>query len=222
MRPEAEPSTPKDWGYYTGANAHLVELLPADARRVLDVGCAAGALGRAIKAARPGILVDGIDREPEALEQAASHLDCVRCVDLDGPLPESSTTYDAIICGDVLEHLIDPWRVLRWLADQLEPGGHVIASIPNLRYYKVLRDLVFRGRFTYRDSGILDATHLRFFTLHEMESLFAKGGLEVIERKPRIGGGNAIMRALDWICFGRLEQFRTKQYTLVGRKASSA
>jgi 2-polyprenyl-3-methyl-5-hydroxy-6-metoxy-1,4-benzoquinol methylase len=222
MRPEAEPSTPKDRGYFAGANEHLVALLPPEARRVLDVGCAAGALGEAIKESRPGILVDGLDRESAVLEEAAARLDRVRLVDLDGPLPESSETYDTIICGDVLEHLIDPWRVLRWLTAQLEDGGHVVASIPNLRYYKVLRDLVLRGRFTYRDSGILDATHLRFFTLHEMESLFTKAGLEVIERKPRIGGGNAIMRGLDWICFGRLEPFRTKQYTLLGRKTSSA
>jgi len=221
MRPEAEPTTPKDWGYYAGANAHVLELLPPDAKRVLDVGCAAGALGRAIKDARPGTVVDGIDREPAALERAAGLLDEVRCIDLDGPLPEPVASYDAILCGDVLEHLVDPWRVLRWLTAQLVDGGCVVASIPNLRYYKVLRDLVLRGRFTYRDSGILDATHLRFFTLHEMESLFAKAGLEVVARKPRIGGGNAIMRGLDRILLGRLEPFRAKQYTLLGRKTST-
>jgi 2-polyprenyl-3-methyl-5-hydroxy-6-metoxy-1,4-benzoquinol methylase len=218
MRPEAEPTTPKDPGYYQGANAHVLELLPDSAQYILDVGCAAGGLGQLIKKRRPGARVDGIDREAEALSEAAQHLDHVQRVDLDGSLPELPRAYDAILCGDVLEHLIDPWRVLRWLTDQLEEGGHVVASIPNLRYYKVLRDLVFRGRFTYRDSGILDATHLRFFTLHEMKALFDRAGLDVQAVKPRLGGGNFLMQGLDVLALGRLQGLRAKQYTLLGSK----
>ncbi len=219
MRPEAEASTPKDAGYYAGANANLLALLPEGAHTFLDVGCAAGELGRAIKAARPGAVVHGIDRAPEALEAAAKHLDTVRAVDLDGELPELDARYEVIVCGDVLEHLVDPWSVLRWLASHLEDGGHVVASIPNIRYYKVLRDLVFRGRFTYRDSGILDATHLRFFTLREMRTLFTRAGLDVLEARAVLGGSNVLMKGLDAVCFGRLEGLRAKQYTLLGRKA---
>ena len=218
MRPEAEASTPKDAGYYAGANQNLLAMLPEDATTILDVGCAAGGLGQAIKAARPGAVVHGIDRAPEALAEAAKHLDHVQSVDLDGELPTLEGRYDAIVCGDVLEHLIDPWSVLRWLGQHLAEGGAVVASIPNVRYYKVVRDLVFKGRFTYRDSGILDATHLRFFTLREMRTLFGRAGLEVEQHRAVLGGSNALIRVLDALSFGRLEGLRAKQYVLRGRR----
>ena len=78
--------------------------------------------------------------------------------------------------------------------------------------------LVFRGRFTYRDSGILDATHLRFFTLREMKTLFERAGLDVQAVKPRLGGGNFLMQGLDVLVFGRLQGLRAKQYTLLGMR----
>jgi len=215
----AEPTTADPSRYLEQFNEDLLALLPEGARTFLDVGCAGGRLGAAIKQRRPGARVDGLEYDAAAAELAREHLDVVHQVDLDQGLPALEQVYDCVVCGDVLEHLVDPWVALRRLVGVLRPGGHVVASIPNVRYYKVLRDLVLRGRFTYREVGVLDSTHLRFFTLHEMRRLFAAAGLTVLEARPRLGGGNALLRTLDACLLGGLEELRAVQYTLVGRLA---
>ena len=217
MRQEAEVSTAKSVGYYGALNTDLLETLPGEAIRFLDVGCAEGRLGKEVKKRRPHAIVHGVERDAAAVATASRRLDRVFCLDLEEPLPKLEEPYDCLIFGDILEHLIDPWTVLRQFVALLSPHGHVVASIPNLRHYKILRDLVLRGRFTYRDAGILDATHLRFFTLHEMERLFSSAGLRVVARRPCIRGGNAAMRLFDRLLFGRLEPFRAYQYVLVGQ-----
>lgn len=216
MRNEAKHTTAKDQLYFAGANDHVLGFLPSDARRFLEIGCAAGNLGASIKAARPGVVVHGVEMEPSSVRRAREQLDSVFEADLNEGLPELDGPYDCIVCGDVLEHLVDPWTTLRDVVVQLAPGGCVIASIPNVRHYKVLRELVFDGRFRYRESGITDATHLRFFTLTEMKGLFDSAGLRVVDQCPRLQGSNLLVRVLDRLLFGRLEEFRAVQYTLVG------
>ncbi len=84
--------------------------------------------------------------------------------------------------ADVLEHLQDPWAVVRRLQDLLRPGGVLVASIPNIRNYRVLRSLIFRGRFDYVASGILDRTQLRFFTRSSCLELLECGGLMQVDK----------------------------------------
>lgn len=218
MRREAEASSPKSDAYFGAINVDILELLPEGAPRVLDVGCASGALGLEIKQRRPGAVVHGIERADGALAAAEANLERVFPADLERGVPELDGPYDCIVFGDVLEHLIDPWTLLRALTAHLAPEGRVIASIPNLRYYKVVRDLVMRGRFTYRESGVLDATHLRFFTRHEMLKLFERAGLEVVDVRARLHGGNALLWLADTMLFGALRDFRVVQFVLVGRK----
>jgi len=222
MRAEAEPTTPKSETYFTGVNPDLLRAIPAEARQILDVGCAAGLLGGAIKARRPDACVHGIDRASAAIESARVALDRVFEADLDAGLPELAGPHDCIVFGDVLEHLVDPWSLLRSSVGQLAPGGRVVASIPNLRHYKVLRGLVLKGRFTYQEAGILDSTHLRFFTRREMLRLFESAGLEVVECRSRQHAGNLLLRILDALLFGRLEEFRATQFVLVGRREAGA
>jgi SAM-dependent methyltransferase len=132
----------------------VAALVPAGARRVLDVGCGGGELGRLLK--RRGHYVAGIELVPAAAERARTILDQVACFDLEtDPPPFSPGSFDAIILADVLEHLIDPWRVLKQLVRLLSPGGRVIASVPNLQNWKVLRRLLV-GRWRYRERGITD------------------------------------------------------------------
>ena len=103
-----------------------------------------------------------------------------------------------------------------------DPGGHVVASLPNVRFWEVVRDLVWRGRFSYRESGVLDSTHLRFFTLHEMERLFASADLRVVGVRPRLQRRPRWLRRMDRALGGRLRDFRTIQYVVVGQRQSSA
>src|SRR5688500_17299374 len=115
MRADADYATPKDQLYYTGVNDHVLTRVPDDARRVLDVGCAAGNLGVAIKERCPGVVVHGVETDPNAARMARERLDRVFEADLNQAVPVLDGPYDCITCGDVLEHLIDPWSTLSGL-----------------------------------------------------------------------------------------------------------
>jgi GT2 family glycosyltransferase/tetratricopeptide (TPR) repeat protein/2-polyprenyl-3-methyl-5-hydroxy-6-metoxy-1,4-benzoquinol methylase len=161
--------------YFDHARPEVVSLVPASARRVLDIGCGAGRLGAAIKARQQAEVV-GIEIDEPAAECARARLDRVLVGNIElveTNFPERS--FDAIVCADVLEHLREPERVLvrarRWLA----PDGWLIASIPNVRHHTVIRALL-QGNWTYEPAGLLDRTHLRFFTRREIEKLFFRAG----------------------------------------------
>ena len=163
--------------YYVQARPDVAALVPPDCRRVLEVGCGAGELGRALK--EHGYFVAGVELVAEAAEAARRHLDQVVTADVEADgLPFSPGSFDAVIFADVLEHLIDPWRGLREAAELLVPGGCVIASVPNVQNGDVIWRLL-RGRWEYRERGILDRGHLRFFTLHGIRDLFVQAGLTV-------------------------------------------
>jgi 2-polyprenyl-3-methyl-5-hydroxy-6-metoxy-1,4-benzoquinol methylase len=214
-----EHSSRKHAEYYAALNDHVLNaVIRTGGKKFLDVGCASGVLGAAIKERVPGASVDGIELSASAAANAVEVLDNVYQLDLNRQSLELDDRYDGVICGDVLEHLIDPWAVLRRLVGLLKEGGVLVTSIPNIRHYKVLRDLVMKGRFEYRESGILDVTHLRFFTLIEMKKLLEDAGLEISHIEPRVRGKNGLMLLLDRLSGGRMRDFRTVQYTLSGIK----
>ena len=95
-------------------------------------------------------------------------------------LSTEQPTVDCLVLGDVLEHLLDPWAALTRLARLVRKGGQVLACIPNVQHYSVLVNLL-RGRWDYQDEGLLDRTHLRFFTLSGVQDLFVKAGLQIFE-----------------------------------------
>jgi SAM-dependent methyltransferase len=130
------------------------------------------------------------------------------------PFPPAS--FDAVVFADVLEHLVDPWRVLREAAGVLAAGGVVVASIPNLQNGDVLWRLV-RGRWEYRERGVTDLGHLRFFTLQTIRGLFAQAGL-TLEHVGRRYRRSAWRGLLSLLTAGRARAFFTRQYLVVGRK----
>jgi SAM-dependent methyltransferase len=203
--------------YYVQERPDAAALVPPGCRRVLEVGCGAGGLGRLLKAR--GCHVTGVELVPEAAEAARAHLDHVVTADVEADgLPFAPGSFDAVIFADVLEHLIDPWRVLREAADLLAPGGCVVASIPNVQHWDVLWRLA-RGRWDYRERGIQDRGHLRFFTLSGIRRLFAQAGLTVerVEHRYRRSWPRA---ALCWLTAGRARAFLTRQYLVVGRRSA--
>ncbi len=164
--------------YYQCARPEVIGLARPRGCRVLDVGCAAGAMGAAMLAAGATEVV-GIEVHPPAAALARSRLTAVYGYDLDGlpVLPYPEGYFDVITCADVLEHLKDPAAALRHLSGWLAPGGRVVCSIPNVRHESVLLPLLFEGRWDYVDAGILDRTHLRFFTVASAVRLLADAGL---------------------------------------------
>lgn len=166
--------------YFEFDRPELRALVPASARRVLDVGCGAGALGAALREER-AIEVIGVELDPDAAARAAERLDAVIEADLEGlvELPYPPGAFDAIVCGDVLEHLRDPHRLLRALRPWLADGGALVCSIPNVGHWSVVLPLLLNDRWTYADAGLLDRTHVHFFTLAEAQAMLAECGYAV-------------------------------------------
>jgi len=149
-----------------------------DGSRILEVGTAAGHVTRLLK--RKGGIVIGIEMDEDLAALATPLCDRmiigdVETLDLDVDVPE---TFDVILCGDVLEHLKDPGAVLRKLRRRLGPEGYLVVSLPNVAHASVRLSLL-AGEFTYVREGLLDATHLRFFTLASMVELFNRCGFEI-------------------------------------------
>jgi 2-polyprenyl-3-methyl-5-hydroxy-6-metoxy-1,4-benzoquinol methylase len=166
--------------YYTGDRPDLRAFVPAGARRVLDVGCGAGTLGAALKR-ETGAEVVGIEVFAEAADLAEHQLDAVLRLDLQTleSLPYPDGHFDAMTFGDVLEHMHDPHGLLRTLRRYLADDGTVVCSIPNLKHWSVLYKLIVEDRFTYADKGLLDRTHVHFFTLEEIGEMLDSTGFEV-------------------------------------------
>jgi SAM-dependent methyltransferase len=163
--------------YYT-FRPEIAKLVPADARTVIDVGCGDGALGRGLKRARPALQVRGIETDAKAAAAAAVGLDDVLCGDACLPLPDRWPSADCAIFADVLEHMTDPWDCLRIWRQRLRKGATIVVSVPNMLHFSALRELR-RGRWDYRDSGILDKTHLRFFTRDTSREMIVDAGFEI-------------------------------------------
>jgi SAM-dependent methyltransferase len=206
--------------YYGRPRREMRPFVPAGARRLLDVGCGAGAFAAGLKQERPGLAAWGVEMDPEAAALAGEVLDRVLVGDVHAVLPQlAGERFDAIVLNDVLEHVMEPEQLLAALAPLLSDGGCVVASVPNVRHFPNVVDLAVRGRWEYTDEGILDRTHVRFFTRRSLEGLFAAGGL-VLENATGINGtGSLAFRLVNLLTLGRWADMRWLQFACVARAA---
>jgi 2-polyprenyl-3-methyl-5-hydroxy-6-metoxy-1,4-benzoquinol methylase len=147
----------------------------------IDIGCAGGKLGADLL--RQGIVgaCDGIEPFPDAATLAQGNLRQVWQGGLETVANEVPwAQYELLLMADVLEHLVDPWSALRLLHDSTAPGCRLALSVPNVRHYKVVLPLLFRGEFRYRDHGIMDRTHLHFYTSDSITETLAECGWKVV------------------------------------------
>lgn len=166
--------------YYSQARAEMLAYLPERASRVLEVGCGVGNFGALLREKYPLARLHAVEQNENAAAEAANLYDVVWVRDVGESLEDSEgNSFDLIVFNDVLEHLVDPWKCLVLARARLAPTGMVVASIPNMRFWPILSDLVFQGAWTYRDAGVMDRTHLRFFTKHSIRSLFEQCGYRV-------------------------------------------
>jgi SAM-dependent methyltransferase len=190
-------------GYYDEPRPEVSSLVPPGARFVIDVGCGSGALGRALKAKRPEVEVRGVELVAAQAAIARGCLDDVHLGGAEEPLPGHWPAPDCVIFADVLEHLTDPWQVVRQYRALLRPGGSVVASIPNVANRLVLGGLL-RHRWDYAAFGILDRTHLRFFTRETAIELFQNAGFRVRRVARVVEGlgqkplGQLVRRVINW------------------------
>jgi 2-polyprenyl-3-methyl-5-hydroxy-6-metoxy-1,4-benzoquinol methylase len=206
--------------YYMNIRRDLLPHIPSNNTRILDVGCAAGYFGGYLKQKGYAQTVWGIELDRTAAEQARARVDRVFCANLNqrsaadilGDTPEN---FDCIICADILEHLNDPWKVLHDLSGFLSAEGRIIVSLPNIRHWSISLPLVFRGEWMYSDAGILDRTHLRFFTRRTMIELFDKANLRVVAEQPLIRGLSTKIDRYSLHAFRELLAF---QWVLIGMR----
>jgi 2-polyprenyl-3-methyl-5-hydroxy-6-metoxy-1,4-benzoquinol methylase len=148
-------------------------------RRLLDVGAADGLLSRHLT--DRGWRVTAVEGDAEVAKVGQAHCERMVVADLDADLPELGGPFDVIVYGDVLEHLVNPLATLERINALLVPGGRVAVSVPNVAHLLIRLSLLV-GRFDYFDRGILDRTHLRFFTERSLQRLLAAAGLVVVRR----------------------------------------
>lgn len=177
-------STPANPWY----NPEVLAMMPAGLRRVVDVGCSRGQLAKAYRASNPDCDYRGIEIDPDYAEAARQHCTAVICDDIETLADDEFLPLfpsDCWIFADSLEHLRDPWAVLRRIRPQLRPDAQIIACIPNAQHWSVQVRLNV-GELRYEKFGLLDRTHLRWFTRLTMLEMFAATGYKVIKGIPRI------------------------------------
>jgi 2-polyprenyl-3-methyl-5-hydroxy-6-metoxy-1,4-benzoquinol methylase len=162
--------------YYRQPRPEMLRFIPTTAQRVLDLGCGEGAFAAAVRE-RTGAEVWGVEFNVQAAERASAVIDRVLAGDADERIVELPDAYfDAIVCNDILEHLVNPGATLIQLRRKLTPGGVVVASIPNIRFLPALWKVVVMKDFPQEDFGIFDRTHLRFFTRRSIVRMFKAAG----------------------------------------------
>lgn len=156
-------------------------MIPVDASRVVDVGCGFGVLAKAYKEINPAVFYTGIDIEPKytsvasdyCSEVMASNIETMGESEFDNLFPS-----DCWVFGDCLEHLYDPWLLLKKIRSKIDRDGCVVVCIPNAQHWSVQYSLA-SGDFRYSDSGLLDKTHIRWFTLKTMIEMFSSSGWKI-------------------------------------------
>lgn len=159
----------------------MLPFVPPNAKTVLDVGCHRGEFAELVRQQREGVEIWAIEPNAAAARIASTRVDHIVVGSFPDALPSTAKKrFDVVLFNDVLEHMTDPWSALRSARGLLADNGVVVASIPNLRYFQVLFPLVFNGTFEYADHGVMDRTHLRFFTRSSIQSMFTAAGYRVM------------------------------------------
>ncbi len=217
--------------YYSNINTELMAICPS-VERVIEFGCGTGRFLEAYKANTPSAECVGFEKFESAAQEAQER--CNKVIVGDAEEVDLSIhdfgpkSFDLIIYGDVLEHFIDPWTTISKHISYLKPGGHICACIPNASHWSIIFELV-NGTFNYRESGLLDRTHLRFFTKATIAELFQNAGLEIELLAPRsfqtknTAHGMATLaklfnKPLDQISENRIEDWSTFQYLVRAKK----
>jgi 2-polyprenyl-3-methyl-5-hydroxy-6-metoxy-1,4-benzoquinol methylase len=205
--------------YYDRARREILPWLPPKVSRLIDIGCGTGATTAAVKEARVVAWAGGVEYVGEVAAKAAGRFDRVWTGDaaaapLEAEIPAASL--DLVLCLDVLEHMSDPWALVRRLSALIAPGGRLIVSVPNIRHWKFIWRLLARGDFAYRDAGLLDRTHLRFFVRATAIELATSGGLALVAAVPAERWAFPDPRwALARLSGGALEELMAKQWLVI-------
>jgi 2-polyprenyl-3-methyl-5-hydroxy-6-metoxy-1,4-benzoquinol methylase len=205
--------------YYSNVRHEMVPFLPPHYSRVLEVGCGEG---RFVQLLTRRCEVWGVELDQESAAVAATRMNRVLVGAYDAVahrLPDAS--FDLIVCNDVIEHMADADAFVWSIRTKLVRGGYVMASIPNMRHWEVLWQLLIRRDWKYGREGILDRTHLRFFTERSIRRLFEEAGFE-IERQAGINGAfdpirRAVLNGVAFMTLGHARDIQFRQFGVLAR-----
>ena len=211
----------KEENYFNSTRWDLIRLIRNGNNKILEIGCGTGNTGRALKESGKAAGVIGVEIIPEIAKIAETKLDKVICGDIEVlDLHFDRGYFDYVIMGDVLEHLYDPWGVVSKVRHYIKDGGYIIASLPNIRNWRIMKNLILKGEWEYTDAGLLDNTHLRFFTKKSIIKLFEDNGFGEIEIVPAFKTKSKKNKSnlINVLTLGLFEEFLTGQYIVKARK----
>jgi len=207
-----DPALRKSEHYYDAAGLDLVEWLGGYHVRVLDVGCGPGDDADWLRRHGAAEIV-GIEPDGRAASVAAMRYDRVINSTVEAALSELVGPFDLIVCSDVLEHLVDPWTVLRGLRHVVAEEGCLAVGLPNIRYYRALMRIAFGAGFKPEEWGTFDSTHLRFFTRANLRDLLRSTGWEPVRwGYPRYSPAGLIRSVLGKITFGVTDEWLASKW----------
>ncbi len=202
-------------GYYIQNRHEMLKFIPVDAAKILDVGCGEGKFSFQLKQ-RSNTEIWGIELDNISGEIAKTRLDNVLIGNLNGIIPTLPENYfDCIIFNDILEHLEDPYNTLLNIKSKLSQNGVVVSSIPNVRYISNLKKLLFDKDWHYEDEGILDKTHLRFFTQKSIINMFDTLGFEILQMEGINPSKSKNLKLANFIFMGNLTDAKFLQFASV-------
>jgi len=221
MKEEESKELKTSIGYYGTHRSEMLKYIPADAVRILEVGCGEGNFCRLLK--KNSTEVWGLEINPDVAVMAEKVCDRVLIGsfgDLHKQLPVGY--FDCVVFNDVLEHLYDPWTTVSHVKNLLSENGVLVTSIPNFRYISnIITEILFQKDFQYKpEGGILDDTHIRFFTSKSMLRMFRDAGYNVITHEGLRPCKSWKEKLFITLSLGLLKDARYKQFATVARPVS--
>lgn len=203
---------------YNFVRSEMLQFIPSTTKRMLDVGCSFGKFSALVKS-KISTEIWGIEIDPEAAKEAKAKLDKVIIGDICQIIEDLPIGYfDCIVFNDVLEHLVDPWDILQNINKNLNTNGVIVASIPNFLEFNNIYSLLKTADWRYKEFGILDNTHLRFFTKKSIIRMFDDCGYSLIQIKGINSSRGRKWKLLNTLSLGKINDSQFLQFACVAKK----
>ncbi len=215
--PDIENMNVRPESYFDSIRDDMLEYIPGHVKKTVEFGCGRGGFSSLVKE-RLAAETWAVEIDKASAAVAAGKLDKIICADVHEGLKQLPDNYfDACIFFDILEHLANPYSLLSGVKTKLAAGGVVVASIPNIRYYRAFAEYVFGADWRYRQQGIMDKTHLRFFTKRSILRMFDELGFEILTIEGIHPTSSRTYKILNLMLLGALSDVRYKHFAVVAR-----